>query len=69
MAADGKRNLNGPAAKDDREREKKDKMMKQYEKNADANDNGLDIEYIRCCREIEQLQAELDSTNERKRTI
>jgi hypothetical protein len=44
-------------------------MMKQREKNADATDTSLDIEYIKCCREIEQLQAEFDSTNERKRKI
>ena len=29
----------------------------------------MDIEYIKCCREIEQLQTELESTNERKRNI
>ena len=65
MVHDGHKNLNGPAPRDDREKAKKEALMKTFENNAEPNDKSSDIEYIRCCREIEQLQAELDQTNER----
>lgn len=43
--------------------------MRQVEKNTEATEVSSDLEYIKCYRELEQLQAELESTNERKRNI
>jgi hypothetical protein len=66
---DDHKNLNGPTPKSDREKAKKEALMKTFENNAEPNDVSKDIEYIKCCREIEHLQAALDETNQRKRTI
>lgn len=69
IANDDKQNLNGPAPKNEREYEKKEAMMRQFEQNADENEPCDDVDYIKCVRELQQLQAELDSINERKRNV